>query len=60
MTGKRVVKKLGRNSQKDKALIAMRKQKLAFHKQNNIYGHYLIQESKDIDRTLESLESFLM
>lgn len=31
-----------------------------FHKQNNIYGQYLVQESKDIDRTIKSLEKILI
>lgn len=30
------------------------------HKQNNIYGQYLTQESKDIDRTIKSLEKILI
>lgn len=31
-----------------------------FHKQSNIYGQYLAQESKDIDRTIKSLEKILV
>lgn len=57
---KQTFKKLTKNGQKAKKFTTMRKQKLALHKQNNIYGQYLIQESKDIDRTLKGLEKILI
>lgn len=45
---------------KTKKVMGVRKSQKKHHNQNNIYGQYLIQESKDIDRTIKSLERILI
>lgn len=61
LTGcKQLFKRITSADQSAKKVPKLGIRKKILHKQNSLYGQYLIQESKDIDRTVKGLERILI